>query len=73
MNKKVNYKNDFRCNLCDKKYASASSLCNHNKKFHNDKNKKMNNTKIEIPFWANDPNIILNQKYIFEFEGLYKF
>jgi hypothetical protein len=29
--------------------------------------KPINKTKITIPFWANDPNIILNQKYIFEF------
>jgi len=26
-----------------------------------------NKGKVTIPFWANDPNIILNQKYIFEF------
>ena len=24
----------FRCNICNKKYSSQSSLCNHNKKFH---------------------------------------
>ena len=27
----------FRCNICNKKYASHSSLCNHNKIFHNNK------------------------------------
>ena len=36
MNEKVNNKVNFRCNICDKIYSSASSLCNHNKKFHND-------------------------------------
>ncbi len=36
MNNKVNYQKEFRCNLCDKVYSSASSLCNHNKKFHNE-------------------------------------
>ncbi len=34
MNEKVNSKFIYRCNFCDKIYASASSLCNHNKKFH---------------------------------------
>ena len=27
----------YRCNICDKKYSSQSSLCNHNKKFHTTK------------------------------------
>ena len=35
MNGKVNINKDYRCNLCNKQYASHSSLCNHNKKFHN--------------------------------------
>jgi hypothetical protein len=35
MDEKVNYKNEFRCNNCNRTYASKSSLCNHNKKFHN--------------------------------------
>jgi hypothetical protein len=34
----VNQKNNFSCNICNKNYASKSSLCNHNKKFHNTKN-----------------------------------
>ena len=29
----------FKCNICNKIYASASSLCNHNKKFHTAKSK----------------------------------
>ena len=36
MDKKVNQKLIFRCNYCNKNYASSSSLCNHNKKFHNE-------------------------------------
>jgi hypothetical protein len=35
MDQKVNDKSEFRCNSCNKNYASKSSLCNHNKKFHN--------------------------------------
>jgi transcription elongation factor Elf1 len=35
MDEKVNQKNNFSCKICNKKYSSASSLCNHNKKFHN--------------------------------------
>ena len=34
MDKKVNCNSEFRCNICNKNYASNSSLCNHNKKFH---------------------------------------
>ena len=34
MNNKVNTKSAFKCNICIKTYASKSSLCNHNKKFH---------------------------------------
>ncbi len=43
MNKKVNDENIFRCEICNKEYASASSLCNHNKKFH-----KIITTKFHI-------------------------
>ena len=35
MSEKVNDVSDYRCNICNKDYASQSSLCNHNKKFHN--------------------------------------
>ena len=31
---KVNNKSELCCNICNKIYASKSSLCNHNKKFH---------------------------------------
>jgi hypothetical protein len=37
MTEKVNMtsiKTDFPCSICNKFYASASSLCNHKKKFH---------------------------------------
>jgi len=36
MNNKVNNKSEFKCNICIKYYSSKSSLCNHNKKFHNE-------------------------------------
>jgi len=32
--KKSSIPTDFLCNICNKFYGSASSLCNHNKKFH---------------------------------------
>ena len=35
MNEKVNIHSENRCILCNKVYSSRSSLCNHNKKFHN--------------------------------------
>jgi hypothetical protein len=34
--KNINKNIDFSCNLCNKYYASQSSLCNHNNKFHKD-------------------------------------
>ena len=34
--KNINKNIDFPCNLCNKYYASQSSLCNHNNKFHKD-------------------------------------
>ena len=30
----MNHKSEYRCDICNKYYASKSSLCNHNKKFH---------------------------------------
>ena len=35
MNEKVNIIKKYSCNICNKLYSSHSSLCNHNKKFHN--------------------------------------
>ena len=35
MNEKMNIIKKFSCNICNKLYSSQSSLCNHNKKFHN--------------------------------------
>ena len=59
MNEKVNIENKFRCNLCDKYYASASSLCNHNKKFHNEQN----NTLIIHDNTLDNTFIIPDKKY----------
>ena len=33
--KKSQLQTDYLCNICNKFYASQSSLCHHNKKFHN--------------------------------------
>ena len=51
MDEKVNLKSEFRCNICNKNYASKSSLCNHNKKFHK---------FIDIKITLNDTKITLN-------------
>ena len=37
-------KKEYLCKICNKNYASASSLCNHNKKFHN--NVQKNNDQL---------------------------
>jgi len=44
MENKVNIENKFSCNICNKNYASMSSLCNHNKKFHIKNSKILNNS-----------------------------
>ena len=52
------------CNICNKFYASQNSLCNHNKKFHNELLKsstkvRQNSTKIRLnstKFDQIDPN-----------------
>jgi hypothetical protein len=61
MIQKVNNKNEYRCIICDKEYASKSSLCNHNKKFHNEL--KLN---IITPTKPPDNPIIVptNKKYL---------
>jgi len=59
MNEKVNSHSQFRCNSCNKDYASKSSLCNHNKKFHN------NNLAIKPQFPSQLPqssSICLNNE-----------
>jgi hypothetical protein len=38
MTEKVNLTPIYSCNICNKQYASQSSLCNHNKKFHQNNN-----------------------------------
>jgi hypothetical protein len=57
MNKKVNHDIKFTCDICNKYYASKSSLCNHNKKFHNHNNN--HNTIIKHPF--NNQKTIIEQ------------
>ena len=38
-------KSEFICEKCNKCYASKSSLCNHNKKFHYNKDELVNKSK----------------------------
>ena len=59
MDEKVNNKSEFRCKICNKDYASKSSLCNHNKKFHhNDVSKNIPNVSICVS--KNIPNVSNN-------------
>ena len=37
MSEKSELKKKYCCKICNKYYSSNSSLCNHNKKFHNNK------------------------------------
>ena len=58
MSEKEKNKNNFRCNICNKNYSSASSLCNHNKKFHND---KCNNVQLNVqPVQLNVQHVQIN-------------
>jgi hypothetical protein len=50
----------YNCNICNKKYSSASSLWNHNKKYHNTININTSKTP-QIPQIL--PQQILNCKY----------
>ena len=61
MNKNSNLNNNYKCNICIKFYSSHSSLCNHNKKFHNNivnKYKCIVNNKKYI---VNKSNCIVNE------------
>ena len=62
MSEKVNYKSEFRCNICSKHYASRSSLCNHNKKFHNNNIIKCNTNVIKCNTERNTNVIKCNTK-----------
>jgi len=49
MDEKVNNTNKYSCKLCKKYHSSQSSLCNHNKKFHNNENfKNVKNVKENV-------------------------
>jgi len=59
MDEIVNNKSEFRCKICNKDYASKSSLCNHIKKFHNnDVSKNIPNVSICVS--KNIPNVSNN-------------
>lgn len=55
MNEKVNNDYKYRCKLCNKNQSSASSLCNHNKKFH------IPNVSNNIPNVSNNIPVINNK------------
>jgi len=59
MDEKVNVESKFRCNLCNKEYSSKSSICNHNKKFHNI-NLSIYKPNISNKSAYNKPNISLS-------------
>ena len=49
------------CKLCNKMYASPSSLCNHNKKFHkNNQDNNVNNVNDNVNNNVNDKKINVN-------------
>jgi hypothetical protein len=56
----IGYKSDVQQNVDPKNIITNATISDYTK---NQKNKNKN----DIPFWSNDPNIIFNQKYIFEF------
>jgi hypothetical protein len=62
MNEKVNINKDYICKICNKKYSSLSSLCNHNKKFHNINSKhEVNISKHKINIGKHEVNISKHQ------------
>ena len=58
MNEKSELINKLCCKICNKIYKSKSSLCNHNKKFHND---NVINSNINI---INSNNNVINSNYL---------
>jgi len=50
-------KTNLCCKICDKEYASQSSLCNHNKKFH----KKLVN---KVTMYVDTPHVHVNSAHI---------
>lgn len=62
MNEKVNINKDYICKICNKKYSSLNSLCNHNKKFHNINSKhEVNISKHKINIGKHEVNISKHQ------------
>jgi hypothetical protein len=61
MDKKMDIKMEFACNICNKYYSSYKSLWNHNKKFHNaETNQKqpINDQKINVIQPQHDQKLI---------------
>ena len=65
MNKKVNIIKDFSCKICNKIYASHSSLCNHNKKFHYEQNNLCTSICTSICTSKSTQNNKYNCKYCY--------
>ena len=61
MGEKVNEKIIYSCKICNKNYSSQSSLCNHNKKFHDVNNQPLS-TNNQLLSTNNQP-IINQNKY----------
>jgi hypothetical protein len=62
MTEKVNLTLIHSCNICNKQYASQSSLCNHNKKFHqNNVNTNVNNVNTNVNTNVNNVNNNINK------------
>ena len=57
MMNKVNGNSELCCNICNKIYASKSSLCNHNKKFHSP-NVIKSNILCNTPVINSNTNVI---------------
>ena len=67
MTEKVNFITKYSCKICNKDYSSHSSLCNHNKKFHqnitnnfNDVNTYVNNVNTNVNIVNTNVNNVNN-------------
>jgi hypothetical protein len=58
MTDKVNLLLKYTCNICNKEYASQSSLCNHNKKFHQNNNINNNIVNTDVNNVNTNVNIV---------------
>ncbi len=52
----------YSCNICNKEYSSQSSLCNHNKKFHQNNNNQVPISSNKVPISSN--KVLINSNKI---------